>query len=71
MEFKSAALYIRVSTEEQARDGYSVDAQKDHLKHFAEKKDIKLLEYIQMKVYQQEKNIQKEKVLWNLFIMLN
>ena len=31
MEIIRAALYIRVSTEEQVRDGYSLDAQKAHL----------------------------------------
>lgn len=43
MELKRAALYIRVSTDEQVRDGYSVDAQKEHLKHFAENKGYKIV----------------------------
>lgn len=37
MEIIRAALYIRVSTEEQVRDGYSLDAQKAHLIEYAKK----------------------------------
>lgn len=37
MSIIRAALYIRVSTEEQAREGYSVDAQKQNLINYAKK----------------------------------
>lgn len=39
---KKAAIYVRVSTEEQAAEGYSLDAQKEHLHHFciAENYDV-------------------------------
>lgn len=38
MDIIRAALYIRVSTEEQVREGYSVDAQKENLKRYAKNK---------------------------------
>lgn len=38
MDIKRAALYIRVSTEEQVREGYSVEAQRDNLKRYAKNK---------------------------------
>ena len=37
---KRAALYIRVSTMEQAKEGYSIPAQTDKLKAFAKAKDM-------------------------------
>lgn len=37
---KTAAVYIRVSTDEQARDGYSLDAQLKAIKHYAQSNDI-------------------------------
>ena len=38
MDIIRAALYIRVSTEEQVREGYSVEAQRDNLKRYAKNK---------------------------------
>lgn len=35
MELKSVAIYVRVSTEEQAEEGFSIDAQLDALRHYA------------------------------------
>lgn len=43
MDIIRAALYIRVSTEEQAREGYSVDAQKENLKRYAKSKGYKVV----------------------------
>lgn len=43
---KKAAIYIRVSTQEQAREGYSIAAQESKLKSYAKSKD-----YIVHKVY--------------------
>lgn len=43
MDIKRAALYIRVSTEEQAREGYSVEAQKENLKRYAKNKGYKIV----------------------------
>lgn len=37
---KIGAIYIRVSTEEQAREGYSLDAQLKSIKSYAQKNDI-------------------------------
>ena len=37
---KKGAIYVRVSSEEQARDGYSIDAQIKALKDYALKNDI-------------------------------
>lgn len=37
---KTAAVYIRVSTDEQARDGYSLDAQLKAIKKYAQNNDI-------------------------------
>lgn len=31
------AIYIRVSTEDQAKEGYSLDVQKEYLESFAER----------------------------------
>lgn len=41
---KKGAIYVRVSSEEQARDGYSIDAQIKSLKDYAIKNDIFLEE---------------------------
>ena len=38
---KKTALYIRVSTDFQAEEGYSIDAQKEKLEQFCKLKDIK------------------------------
>lgn len=42
---KTAALYIRVSTDAQYEEGYSVDAQKEMLKAFCKTKNIKNYEF--------------------------
>ncbi len=42
---KRAALYIRVSTEEQAMHGYSLDAQKDSLTKYAKEHDLFIVDY--------------------------
>lgn len=42
---KRAALYIRVSTEEQALHGYSLDAQRDNLTEFAKKHNMLIVDY--------------------------
>lgn len=39
-----AALYIRVSTEEQAREGYSLDAQRAHLLEYAKKHEYQVVD---------------------------
>ena len=43
-KIKRAALYIRVSTEEQARHGYSLAAQLEDLKAYATKKKYKIVD---------------------------
>lgn len=39
---KKTAIYVRVSTEEQAREGISIDAQKDRLIAFCKAKDLEI-----------------------------
>jgi DNA invertase Pin-like site-specific DNA recombinase len=39
------AAYIRVSTEEQAKHGFSIEAQKEGLKEYAEKRGFKIVEW--------------------------
>jgi len=36
------SLYIRVSTEEQAKEGYSLEVQKEYLESFAKKKSFEI-----------------------------
>ena len=43
MDIIKAALYIRVSTEEQVREGYSLDAQKAHLLEYAKKQEYSVV----------------------------
>ena len=40
MQVKKAALYIRVSTDAQREEGYSIDAQKDMLSAYCKSKQI-------------------------------
>lgn len=42
---KKAALYIRVSTEEQAMHGYSLDAQRDNLTAYAKEHNMLIVDY--------------------------
>ena len=47
MDVKTVALYVRVSTQEQAKEGYSVDEQLERLRKYCEAKDWKLCkEYV-------------------------
>ena len=40
---RKTALYIRVSTDSQFEEGYSVDAQKEKLEQYCKLKDIKII----------------------------
>ncbi len=42
---RKAAVYIRVSTEEQAKEGISIAAQKDRLTAFCKAKDLEIYDY--------------------------
>ncbi|MGA1846231.1 recombinase family protein [Deferribacter abyssi] len=42
---KKTAIYIRVSTEEQAKSGYSVEAQKRHLTDYCKRQGFALIDY--------------------------
>lgn len=44
-EMQRVALYIRVSTEEQALHGYSLEAQKQALTEYAQKNDLHIVDY--------------------------
>lgn len=44
MDIVRAALYVRVSTEEQVREGYSVEAQKANLLDYAKKKGYRVVD---------------------------
>ena len=41
----NTAIYVRVSTEEQATDGFSIHAQKNKLTKYAESNDWKIVDY--------------------------
>lgn len=48
-KLKTAAIYVRVSTDAQAEEGYSVEAQKEQLAAYCISKEIKNYEfYIEM-----------------------
>lgn len=49
-----AAIYIRVSTQDQAQHGFSLDAQEDSLQNYA-----KVLGYEIFKIYRMKENLQK------------
>lgn len=42
---KKAGLYVRVSTEEQAMHGYSLEAQRENLTEYAKKHDMAIIDY--------------------------
>lgn len=42
MEIKNAGIYIRVSTEDQAREGFSLGEQEEKLRQLCEYKDYKI-----------------------------
>lgn len=44
MELRSAGIYVRVSTERQANEGYSVAAQKENLTKFAKDNNFKVFD---------------------------
>ena len=41
----NTAIYVRVSTEEQATEGFSIHAQKDKLTKYAEVSDYNIVDY--------------------------
>lgn len=43
------AIYIRVSTEDQAKEGYSLEVQREHLEAFAKREGLEIF-----KVYQDD-----------------
>ena len=45
MSIMRAALYCRVSTEEQALHGYSIETQKENLSAYCEQNDIVVVDY--------------------------
>lgn len=38
----NVSIYIRVSTEDQAKEGYSLEVQRGYLESFAEREDYKI-----------------------------
>ena len=42
MDLKNAGIYVRVSTERQVQEGYSISAQKENLTNFAKCHDFKV-----------------------------
>ena len=48
-ENKKIAVYIRVSTEDQAKEGYSLEVQREHLESFAKREGFEIF-----KVYQDD-----------------
>ena len=53
-EVKNAGIYIRVSTEDQAREGFSLGEQQEKLEQLCKYKDYKIY-----KVYKDARNISK------------
>ena len=51
---KIAAGYVRVSTEEQAREGISLENQKAKIKAYCELNDFALLERLRMQGFRQK-----------------
>jgi len=45
----SISIYIRVSTEDQAKEGYSLEVQREYLESFAKREDLKIF-----KIYQDD-----------------
>ena len=45
MEYRNVAIYIRVSTEDQAAEGYSISAQKERLEAFCKSQEWTITEY--------------------------
>ena len=60
------ALYIRVSTEEQALHGYSLQAQEDELLHFAKEKKYKVVGTYRDEGFSARKPALKRKVMQEL-----
>lgn len=53
-----AAVYIRVSTEDQAREGFSLGEQKENYYNYVLLRDMKYLKSMRMQEYQQK--------IWNI-----
>ena len=53
-ERKIAGIYIRVSTEDQAREGFSLGEQEEKLKALCKYKEYKITKCIKMQEYQQK-----------------
>ncbi len=53
-EIKVVGIYISVSTENQAREEFSLEEQKENLMHFVNIKIIKFIKCIKMQEYQQK-----------------
>lgn len=60
------ALYIRVSTEEQAMHGYSLQAQEDNLVQFAQDHDFKIVGIYRDEGHSARKPVMKRKVMLQL-----
>lgn len=58
---KRAALYLRVSTDEQAMHGYSIDAQREALTKFANENNYYIVDYYVDEGYSARKNYKKRK----------
>lgn len=54
MAKERAIGYIRVSTKEQARDGYSLANQRKEIKDYCRKNKIELVVFMQMRVIQEQ-----------------
>ena len=56
-----AGVYIRVSTEDQAREGFSLGEQKEKLLQLCSYKGYKVLKFMKMQEYQQK--------IWNIALL--
>ena len=58
MNKKNAAIYCRVSTEDQAREGYSLPEQQEKLKDLCKYRDYNITIFMKMLEYQEK--------IWNI-----
>ena len=63
---KRVALYIRVSSEEQAREGYSLDAQKSHLLEYAKNNNYEVVDLYADEGISARKKYNKRRALMKL-----
>ena len=67
-DVQRVALYIRVSTEEQAQHGYSLEAQESALVEFANAHNYKIVNIYRDEGFSARKSVVKRKVMQQLLV---